>query len=92
MAAKPSLTPWSIKGVSSKARKLAKQEATAQNMTMGQWLTMRICEEALGQVSQQAAGRPEGQVQKDPNQERTLAEIQELTAQLNKLRGEVGTA
>lgn len=45
---KSDLTPWSIKGVSKKARTHAKKRAAEANMTMGEWLTRRIRESATG--------------------------------------------
>ena len=34
--------PWSIKGVSIEARKMAKDGATKENITIGQWLKIII--------------------------------------------------
>lgn len=52
------LSPWSIKGVSKKARALAKRQAASEGMPLGQWLSKRIREQASQMVK-------EGEVQKN---------------------------
>jgi len=38
--------PWSVKGIDGKAREIAKDAATSQGQTLGQWLNQKILESA----------------------------------------------
>ncbi|MDF1736083.1 MAG: peptidoglycan-binding protein [Minwuia sp.] len=52
--------PWSIKGVESDAREVAKAKARAADMTLGQWLNRAIAEADKPQPAAAAAAQPPG--------------------------------
>lgn len=50
--------PWSVKGVSATARKLAKEGAAKSGMTIGQWVTQAIGEAASGVSAPKLPAQP----------------------------------
>lgn len=52
--------PWSIKGVDSDAREVAKAKARAADMTLGQWLNRAIAEADKPQTAAPAPAQPQG--------------------------------
>lgn len=55
--------PWSVKGIDGKAREIAKDAATSQGQTLGQWLNQKILESA----SEDADAKPRATRKKTPS-------------------------
>ena len=80
-------TPWSIKGVSTDARKVAKEEAAKAGMTMGDWLTARI-QKAVA-VQAQSGASPKtltGSADMDRQLGIALRKMEELMGEVDSLK------